>query len=162
METVAEYNRIKEQLMKREQGVLVDALLTLALESPSALMMVKGLISSSEERVALFRRNIERITGQSRGNYLSGNQILDILTRSLDLLDPEHLDPKLGLELMEAFYSTNSWAFESTNTLDFDFECLFSEFAVRCSDIEYAREVQKRLLAVDDYGVRGTLEEIAL
>ena len=83
METVAEYNRIKEQLMKREQGVLVDALLTLALESPSALMMVKGLISSSEERVALFRRNIERITGQSRGNYLSGNQIFDILRRSL-------------------------------------------------------------------------------
>jgi hypothetical protein len=170
METKTEYDHAKDQLMKREQGVVVDALLTLALESPSALMMVKGLISSSEERVALFRCNIERITGPNRDDFLSGEQIFDILRRSLDLLDPETLDPKLGLELMEAFYSTDSWAFESTNTLDFDFECLFSddacslfsEFVVRCPDIEYAREVQKRLLAVDGYGVRGTLEEIAL
>lgn len=170
METKTEYYHAKDQLMRLEQGVVVDALLTLAQQSPSALMMVKGLIASAEERVALFRGNIERIIGQSRGTYLSGEQIFDILRRSLELLDPEHLDPKLGLELMEAFYSADSWAFESTNTLDFDFECLFSddacslfsEFAVRCPDIEYAREVQKRLLAVDGYGVRGTLGAISL
>lgn len=170
METVAEYDKAKEQLMKLDQRVLVDALLTLAQESPSVSMMVKGLISSPEQRVALFRSNIERITGQSRGNYLSGEQIMDILTRSLELLDPEELDPKLGLELMEAFYNTDSWALESTTELDFEFECLFSddacslfsEFAVRCPDGEYAREVQRRLLAVDDYGVRGSLEEIVL
>ncbi|MCK9547944.1 MAG: hypothetical protein M0Q37_05475 [Sphaerochaeta sp.] len=170
METVGTFNHVKDQLMRLEQRVLVDALLTLAQKSSSALMMVTSLISSPEQRVALFRSNIERITGQGRGNYLSGEQILDILTRSLGLLDPEELDPKLGLELMEAFYSTDSWAFESTNTLDFDFECLFSddacsllsEFAVRCPDVEHAREVVKRLLAVDDYGVRGSLEEIEL
>ena len=170
METVGTFNRIKDQLMKLDQRVLVDALLTLAQESPSVSMLVEGLISSTEQRVALFRSNIERITHQSRGNYLSGEQILDILTRSLSLLDPEGLDPTLGLELMEAFYSTDSWALESTNELDFEFDCLFSddacslfsEFAVRCPDVEHAREVQKRLLAGDEYGVRGSLEEIEL
>jgi len=170
MQTKAEYHHAKEQLMRLDQRVLVDALLTLAQESPSVSMMVKGLISSPDQRVALFRSNIERITGQNRGNYLSGEQILDILTRSLGLLDPEEVDPTLGLELMEAFYSTDSWALDSTNELDFEFYCLFSddacsllsEFAVRCPDVEHAREVVKRLLAVDDYGVRDSLEEIVL
>ena len=170
METKAEYHHAKEQLMRLDQCVLVDALLTLAQESSSALMMVTSLVSSPEQRVALFRSNIERLTHQSRGNSLSGEQILDILTRSLALLDPEGLDPTLGLELMEAFYSTDSWALESTNELDFEFDCLFSDdacslfsaFAVRCPDREHAREVQKRLLAGDEYGVRGSLEEIEL
>jgi len=156
--------------MKLDQRVLVDALLTLVQESSSALMMVKGLISSPEQRVALFRSNIERITHQSRRDSFSGEQILDILTRSLGLLDPEGLDPTLGLELMEAFYSTDSWALESTTELDFEFDCLFSRdgcalfsaFAQRCPDREHAREVQKRLLAGDAYGVRGSLKEIPL
>ena len=170
METVAEYDHVKEQLMKLDRSVLVDALLTLAQESPSVSMMVKGLISSPEQRVALFRSNIERITHQSRRDSFSGEQILDILTRSLGLLDPEGLDPTLGLELMEAFYSTDSWALESTTELDFEFDCLFSRdgcalfsaFAQRCPDREHAREVQKRLLAGDAYGVRGSLKEIPL
>ncbi len=168
METVGTFNRIKDQLMKLDQRVLVDALLTLAQESSSALMMVTSLISSPEQRIALFRCNIERITGQSRRDSLSGERILDILTRSLGLLDLEELDPALGLELMEAFYNTDSWALESTTELDFEFDCLFSRdgcalfsaFAQRCPDREHAREVQKRLLAVDDYGVRRSLKEI--
>jgi len=85
METVGTFNHVKDQLMRLEQRVLVDALRTLAQKSSSALMMVTSLISSPEQRVALFRSNIERITGQGRGNYLSGEQILDILTRSLGL-----------------------------------------------------------------------------
>jgi len=170
METKAEYHHAKEQLMRLDQCVLVDALLTLAQESSSALMMVTSLISSPEQRVALFRSNIERITHQSRRDSFSGERILDILTRSLGLLDPEELDPTLGLELMEAFYSTDSWALESTTELDFEFDCLFSRdgcalfsaFAQRCPDKEYARNVQKRLLAGDAYGVRGSLKEIVL
>lgn len=170
METGGSFNHVKDQLMKLERRVLVDALLTLAQKSSSALMMVTSLVSTPEQRVALFRSNIERITHQSRGNYLSGEQILYILTRSLGLLDPEEVDPTLGLELMEAFYSTDSWALESTNELDFEFDCLFSDdacslfsaFAVRCPDVEHAREVQKRLLAGDAYGVRGSLKEIVL
>ena len=72
METIAEFNHAKEQLMKLDQRVLVDALLTLAIESSSVSMMVKGLISSPEQRVALFRSNIERITHQSRRDSFSG------------------------------------------------------------------------------------------
>ncbi len=170
MQTKAEYHHAKEQLMRLDQRVLVDALLTLAIESPSVSMLVEGLISSPKQRVALFRSNIERITHQSRRDSFSGEQILDILTRSLGLLDPEGLDPTLGLELMEAFYSTDSWALESTTELDFEFDCLFSRdactlfsaFAQRCPDREHAREVQKRLLAGDAYGVRGSLKEIVL
>jgi hypothetical protein len=170
METGGSFNHVKDQLMKLERRVLVDALLTLAQKSSSALMMVTSLVSTPEQRVALFRSNIERLTHQSRRDSLSGERILDILKRSLALLDPEGLDPKLGLELMEAFYSTDSWALESTTELDFEFDCLFSRdgcalfsaLAQRCPDREHAREVQKRLLVGDEYGVRGSLEEIEL
>jgi hypothetical protein len=107
METIAEYNRARKALMQLDRGILVDALLKLAIESPSAAMLVKGLTSSSDERIVLFRENIHRITHQDRRNTLSGEQILDILKRSLDLLDSDLIDPKLGLELMELFYGTD-------------------------------------------------------
>ncbi|NCC63732.1 MAG: hypothetical protein EOM15_03630 [Spirochaetia bacterium] len=165
METIAEYNYAKAKLTTLDHAVLVDALLKLAQESPSALMLVNGLISSQEERIALFRENMHSITHQGRRNRLSGEQIMDLLKRSLELLDPEQLDPKLGLALMEDFYSTDGWAFESTTELDFEFDWLyskdglatFSAFADRCPDADYVQEVLKRLLASNHYSARDDL-----
>jgi hypothetical protein len=168
METIAEYNRARKALMQLDRGILVDALLKLAIESPSAAMLVKGLISSPNERIVLFRENIHRITHQDRRNTLSGEQILDILKRSLELLDSDLIDPKLGLELMELFYSTDEWALNSTTELDFEFELLFTdegyskftEFAERCDDPLLVKQVVKRLLASDGYCMRGKLSEV--
>jgi hypothetical protein len=168
METIAEYNRARKALMQLDRGILVDALLKLAIESPSAAMLVKGLTSSSDERIALFRRNIHAITHQGQRSTLSGEQILDILKRSLELLDSDLIDPKLGLELMELFYSTDEWALNSTTELDFEFELLFTdegyskftEFAERCDDPLLVKQVVKRLLASDGYGMRGKLSEV--
>jgi len=168
METIAEYNRARKALMQLDRGILVDALLKLAIESPSAAMLVKGLTSSSDERIVLFRENIHRITHQDRRNTLSGEQILDILKRSLELLDSDLIDSKLGLELMELFYSTDEWALNSTTELDFEFELLFTdegyskftEFAERCDDPLLVKQVVKRLLASDGYGMRGKLSEV--
>ena len=168
METIAEYNRARKALMQLDRGILVDALLKLAIESPSAAMLVEGLISSSDERIALFRRNIHAITHQGQRSTLSGEQILDILKRSLELLDSDLIDPKLGLELMELFYGTDEWALNSTTELDFEFELLFTdegyskftEFAERCDDPLLVKQVVKRLLASDGYGMRGKLSEV--
>ncbi len=168
MQTIAEYNRARKALMQLDRGILVDALLKLAIESPSAAMLVKGLISSPNERIVLFRENIHRITHQDRRNTLSGEQILDILKRSLELLDSDLIDPKLGLELMELFYGTDEWALNSTTELDFEFELLFTdegyskftEFAERCDDPLLVKQVVKRLLASDGYGMRGKLSEV--
>jgi hypothetical protein len=168
MQTIAEYNRARKALMQLDRGILVDALLKLAIESPSAAMLVKGLTSSSDERIVLFRENIHRITHQDRRNTLSGEQILDILKRSLELLDSDLIDSKLGLELMELFYSTDEWALNSTTELDFEFELLFTdegyskftEFAERCDDPLLVKQVVKRLLVSDGYGMRGKLSEV--
>jgi len=154
--------------MQLDRSILVDALLKLAIESPSVAMLVKGLTSSSDERIVLFRENIHRITHQDRRNTLSGEQILDILKRSLELLDSDLIDPKLGLELMELFYSTDEWALNSTTELDFEFELLFTdegyskftEFAERCDDPLLVKQVVKRLLASDGYCMRGKLSEV--
>ncbi|RFU93890.1 hypothetical protein DYP60_12565 [Sphaerochaeta halotolerans] len=168
METIADFDRARDALMKLDRSILVDALLKLAIESSSASMMVEGLISSLDERIALFRENIHRITHQGHRSTLSGEQILDILTRSLELLDPDQIDPALGLELMELFYSTDEWALNSTNELDFEFELLytddgyskFTEFAERCDDPILVQQVVNRLLASDDYGMRENLSEV--
>lgn len=151
-----------------DQGVLVDALLQLAIESNSASLLVAGLIATEEERVVLFQDRIERVTLQ--GNSLSGEQILEILRRALDLLDPESMDPKIALQLLETFYATDSYTFNSTTELDFEFDCLFSEqayslfckFAQRCDDKKYVQQRVDSILSDDSYGVRANLNQLIL
>lgn len=83
-------------------------------------------------------------------------------------MDSDLIDPKLGLELMELFYSTDEWALNSTTELDFEFELLFTdegyskftEFAERCDDPLLVKQVVKRLLASDGYCMRGKLSEV--
>ena len=163
--TIEENKRIRGILMKREKGELADALMQLANESSSAHMLVMSLASTTHEKIALFKQNIHAITHQDRWSSLSGEQILDMLHRSLELLDPETMDPKEGLTLMASFYETDSWAVESTNELDFDFELLFTDagfaiftdFATRCPDPDFVIQVVKQLLSNDGYCMRTML-----
>ncbi|HKL57336.1 MAG TPA: hypothetical protein VJ854_02960 [Sphaerochaeta sp.] len=165
METIEEYNRARSVLLKQEPSILADALLTLAGESRSAHMLVTSLVSSTQENIALFKQNIHEITHQTRRNSLSGEEILDTLHRSLEMLDTTKIDPKLGLELMASFYETDSWSLESTTELDFEFSLLyddegfekFADFAQRCPDPDFVVELVKRLLTDDGYGMRTKL-----
>jgi hypothetical protein len=168
METVEEYNHAKKQLMGLDKSVLVNALLQLALELNSVSLLVNGLIATKEERLVLFKSYIEKVTLQE--DILTGEQILEILTRSLDLLDPVSMDPKIALQLLEIFYSTDSLAFESTTELDFEFDCLYSKqaynlfcsFAQQCDDKMYVQQIVDKLLSSDGYGVRTNLNQIIL
>jgi len=168
METVEEYNHVRKQLMGLDKSVLVDALLQLAQESNSASLLVNGLIAAKEERSLLFRSYIERVIHQEE--ILTGEQILVILSRALDLLDPLNTDPKIALQLLETFYFADSWAFESTTELDFEFDCLFSKraynlfcrFAQQCGDKKYVQQTVDRLLSADGYGVRTNLNQLTL
>lgn len=167
METVEEYNYAKNRLMALDKSVLVEALLQLALESYSASLFIDCLIATKKERVALFHNYIENVTLKS--NTLTGKQILEILRRALDLLDPVGMEPKIGLPLLEMFYTTDSWAFNSTTELDFEFDCLFSEratslfcrFAQKCDDKKYVQQIANRLLSADEYGVRAELKQFS-
>lgn len=163
--TIEENKRIRGILMKREKAELSDALMQLADKSPSAHMLVMSLASTTHEKIALFKQNIHAITHQGRRSSLSGEQILDMLHRSLELLDPEVMDPKEGLTLMASFYETDSWAVESTTELDFDFELLFTDagfekftdFATRCPDPDFVIQTVKHLLLDDGYCMRTML-----
>ncbi|MDY0289509.1 MAG: hypothetical protein RBR15_11855 [Sphaerochaeta sp.] len=163
--TIEENKRIRGILIKREKGELADALMQLANESSSAHMLVMSLVSSNHEKIALFKQNIHAITHQGRRSSLSGEQILDMLHRSLEMLDPETMDPKEGLTLMTSFYETDSWAVESTTELDFEFELLFTEdgfekfadFALKCPDPDFVVQVVKQLLSNDNYCMRTKL-----
>ncbi len=167
METVEEYNYAKNRLLALDKSVLVEALLQLAIESNSASLFVDCLIATKKERVALFHSYIENVTLQT--NILTGKQILEILRRALDLLDPVGMEPKIGLHLLEMFYTTDSWAFNSTTELDFEFEYLFSEqatslfcrFAQECDDKKYVQQIVNRLLSADEYGVRAELKQFS-
>ena len=165
METIDEYNRARAILLKLEPSIVVDALLKLAIESRSAHMLVTSLVSSTQENIAMFKENMHAITNQTRRNSLSGEQILDALHRSLEMLDTALIDPKLGLNLMASFYETDSWSLESTTELDFEFSLLydeegfakFADFAQRCPDSDFVVELVKRLLTDDGYGMRTKL-----
>ncbi len=165
METIEEYNYAKNRLMALDKSMLVEALLQLAIESNSASLFVDCLIATKKERVALFHSYIENVTLQA--NKLTGKQILVILRRALDLLDPAGMEPKIGLPLLEMFYTADSWAFNSTTELDFEFDYLFSEqatnlfgcFAQKCDDKNYVRQMVNRLLSADEYGVRAGLKQ---
>lgn len=150
MDTYEEYNRIRGILITLEPGKLADALMKLALESRSAQMLVRSLASTTKENIALFRENINGITHQTQRQTLSGEEILDTLHRSLEMLDPASVESKLGLELIASFYETDSWY-----TKD-GFE-KFAEFARRCPDPDFVVQVVKRLLANDGYCMRTKL-----
>ena len=165
IETIEECNSIRGVLMNLEPSELADALMTLAGESRSAHMLVMSLVSSTTEKIALFKENIHAITHQDRRTTLSGEYILETLTRSLEMLDPDTMDPKLGMQLMALFYETDSCALESTTELDFEFQLIFTDdgfekfaqFARRCPDPDFVVQVVKQLIADDGYGMRTKL-----
>lgn len=169
IDTYEEIDHIKPILMNLEKSILVETLLTLAMESSSAAMLVRTIASTVNEKIALFKENIDSITHQGRHSSLSGEMILDLLTRSLQMLDPLEIEPKLGLTLMASFYETDSWALESTTELDWDFEVVFThrgfekfvEFASRCDDTDFIVDIIKKLLVDDDYSMRSNLFEEA-
>ncbi|MEA5031450.1 MAG: hypothetical protein VB025_04825 [Sphaerochaeta sp.] len=165
MDTYEEYNRIRGILITLEVGKLADALMTLALESHSAQRLVRTLASTTEENIELFKETIHDITHQTRRRSFSGEMILEMLTRSLEMLDPSIVEPKLGLELMASFYETDSVAINSSTELDYEFEMVYSsngfekfaEFARKCPDSDFVVQVVKRLVADDDYSMRTKL-----
>ncbi len=165
IETQKEYNRIRSELLKLESGTLADALLKLAIRSHSACLLVTSLASSVTQNIELFKESIHAITQQT----LCAEDILVSLQRALDMLDPEKVDPLLGLDLMACFYETDSYALESSTELDWEFESVYTiygfekfvEFARRCTDHGFVVQVVKRLLANDDYYMRRNLLEKA-
>lgn len=164
MNTYDEYYHARDLLMALDKNILVETLLKLAIESPSALMLITTITSSPIEKVSLFKENIHTITHQGRRG-LSGKRILDLLKRSLEMLSPLEIEPKLGLELMVLFYETDSWALESTTELDWEFELIYTHdgydkfvgFAKRCTDSDFIVATIQKLLLADDYSMRTKL-----
>ena len=165
METIVEFNRIREKLLKLEPTMLADALMKLAQESSSAAMMVERLAADDQKKIALFKDNIHTITHPPKRSRISGYTILDTLRRTLELLNPKTMSPEIGLELMAVFYCTDGIALESSTELDFEFQLLydndafemFTAFALKCADPDLVIQVVKRLSAHDDYGMREKL-----
>ena len=165
METIVEFNRIREKLLKLEPTMLADALMKLAQESSSAAMMVERLAADDQKKIALFKDNIHTITHPPKRSRISGYTILDTLRRTLELLNPKTMSPEIGLELMAVFYCTDGIALESSTELDFEFQLLFDNdafdmftaFALKCADPDLVIQVVKRLSAHDDYGMREKL-----
>lgn len=166
MYTIETYEMNLKSLMKLSPEVLSAALLKLAEESQQARLMVERLISTPVENIERFKEHLEEITCPPRGSrQLSGPAILNILTDMLDCLDVDTIPPEIGLELTEAFFSTDQAAFESCTTLDFEFALLFDRaaeevfpgFARQISDTDLVVQTLRRLMAEDNYGARGGL-----
>ena len=116
--TVDTCNPMVEELAKLGSRHLAEALWSLARESRSAQMVVERLTSDNEKKIALFKDNLHAITHPPKSGGISGHLILSMLKRTLELLDPQTMPAELGLELMEAFYRTDSFVFNLSTEPD--------------------------------------------
>ncbi len=107
-------NPMLDTLTKLDSSVLAEALMTLAKESPSAQMVVERLTADNERKIELFKDNLRTITNQPESGGISGHMMLNTLKRTLELLDPQTMPAELGLELVEAFYYTDTFALNSS------------------------------------------------
>lgn len=107
-------NSILDKLTKLDSSVLAEALLTLAKESQSAQMVVERLTADNERKIELFKDYLQAITNQPKSGVISGQMMIIILKRILELLDLQSMSAELGLELMEAFYYSDTYTFNTS------------------------------------------------
>lgn len=166
IETIEDYNRARALLITLKPEQLADALLTLVLTSRSAELLVTSLISTTAENIALFKETLHSVQHDDLGEELT----LDMLRRVLDMLDPAAMDARCGLELMALFYETDEAAFASSQNLAYEFGQVyaddgvakFTEFARRCGDKDFVRQLVQRLVSEDSYGMRMKLWDAVL
>ncbi|HID02671.1 MAG TPA: hypothetical protein EYP18_05630, partial [Desulfobacterales bacterium] len=163
-------NRRKQKLTELGVESLADALLELAIQSDAADDMVDRLIATPQENTVRFR---EKLSSLKQSRYfidwresLSFSRELEALLQDLKAgVD----DPLTGVELVSAFYETDSRIFENCDdssghvgeVYQYDAKELFVEYASHCEDKVKVADIILKLQENDDYGVRDTLIDCA-
>ncbi|RJP78596.1 MAG: hypothetical protein C4522_12535 [Desulfobacteraceae bacterium] len=160
----------KQKLMELGEETLADALLDLAIHSDPADDLVERLIATPKENIQRFKK---KLAGLKRSRRFIDWRGSSGFARELSMLLQDVKagvdDPLTGVELVAAFYETDSTVFEmcddsSGNIGDvfrYDAKELFVDYASRCTDKEKIADIILNVNQKDSYGIRDTLIDCA-
>ncbi|MFH2001810.1 MAG: DUF6880 family protein, partial [Planctomycetota bacterium] len=149
---------------------MAEALLEVAGRSDAADDLIERMIATRKENVQKFKRKLSALKRSKRFiGWRESHGYARELVMLLQDLRAGVSDPLKGVELVAAFYASDSWIFEacddsSGNVGDvfrYDAKVLFHEYASRSPDKEKVAELILELNREDNYGIRDTLVDCA-
>lgn len=156
----------KKRLVELGAEALANALLELAIQDDVVEDLVQRLISTPTENIKRFKAKLAAIKrsrrfiswGESGGFARELEALLEDMKAGVE-------DPRMGAELVVAFYETDSGVLgncddSSGNVGDvfrFDAKELFVDYASRCADKKWLADLVFKLNRKDNYGLRDTL-----
>jgi len=160
----------KQRLTDLGAEALADALLELATHDETADDLVERMIASSKENIQRFKA---KLSGLKRsGRFIrwgeSAGFARELVTLLQDLKASE-CDPRMGSELVAAFYETDKATLGNCDDSSghvgdvyrFEAKELFVGYALHCADKDWLATLVLKLNWDDDYGVRDTLIDCA-
>lgn len=160
----------KQQLSDLGAEALADALLELATHDEKADDLVERMIASPQENIRRFKA---KLSGLKRSRRFIPWGESAYFARELETLLQElkagKYDPRMGVELMAAFYETDKGTLGNCDDSSghvgdvyrFEAKELFVGYARHCADKDWLATLVLKLNRDDDYGVRDALIDCA-
>ena len=156
----------KQRLIDLGAEALADALLDLADRYAAVDDLVERMIATPKGSVKQFNSKLAGLKRARR--FIDWRESSSFARELQDLLQDLQAgvdDPRLGAELVVAFYETDQKTFERCDDSNGSVgdvyrhhaKELFLDYACRCADKDWLRDLLLRLMQQDDYGVRDAL-----
>lgn len=158
-----------DRLVKLGSDRLADALLELAGRNASASELITRMLSAPEENLARFQKRLKSIDNlQGFLDYDECKSFAVELNSLLSDLRAGTTDPRIGLELVSAFFEKDCEILESCEDQDGDIQDaftvhasqLFWHFAEQTNDCSFVVDCLLNLIGGDNCGVRAGLFDV--
>lgn len=160
------FDNLKDQLIHLGAEKLADALVDLSNRSDQALELIERLLSTPEENLQQFKSKLSDL--KRNGRFVESWKTRDFAQELEDFLSDIRAvveAPKTGLELVTAFFKSDSKILEAcddsdglvSNVFHFDAIELFIYYAKNIKDESLLSNLVFELYQKDDYGVRDAL-----
>ncbi|NLJ48537.1 MAG: hypothetical protein GX428_02980 [Candidatus Atribacteria bacterium] len=160
------FDNLKNQLMNLSAEKLAEALVDLSNRSDQALELVERLLAKPEENLQRIKSKLSSL--KRRRRFIERWRTREYAQELKDFLADIRAkveDPKTGLELVTAFFKSDSKILEAcddsdglvSNVFHFDAIELFVYYAKNIKDESLLSNLVFELYQKDDYGVRDVL-----
>jgi len=157
---------IKQRLVKLDPEILADALITLSDRDKSAESLIKQLISTPSESVALFKRKLSGIKRRRKFVFRSGSfELANELEDLIELIAKDQIPPQEALKCLVSFFESDSKIMNMCDDSNGSVSGVFLHDATKAfikkanqlGDQSALLRMTKRLITQNAYGVRDTL-----
>lgn len=163
-------DRKRQRLIALGPESLADGLLELADRHADVADWIERMTASPKENVERFKAKLAALKRRTR--FIGWSESAAYARELSDLLENLRAgveDPKLGTELVAAFFQADRAIFEQCDDSNgsigqvfrHDATNLFVHYAARCADEAWLCRLVQKVSAKDDYGVRDTLVKSA-